>query len=74
MGIYSWKTKSEILSKIHQRMTNIIWYYLYMESKKLYKWTYVQNKNRLTGIENKHGYSKGGYIRTLGLTDTHYYI
>ena len=25
----------------------------YMESKQWYKWTYLQNKNRLTDIENK---------------------
>ena len=29
-----------------------------------YEWTYLQNRNRLTNIENKHGYLKkvgGGY-------------
>ena len=33
-----------ILSKVSQRKTNIIWYHLYMESKKWYKWTYLQTK------------------------------
>ena len=42
-----------ILSEIFQRKTNIIWYQiLYVESKKWYKWTYLQNRNRLTGREN----------------------
>ena len=32
--------------------TDIIWYPLYVESlKKRYKWTYLQNINRLTNIE-----------------------
>ena len=39
-----------ILSEVSQRKTNIIWYHLYIESKKGYKWTYLQNKNR--DIEN----------------------
>ena len=49
----------------------------YMESKQWYKWTYLQNKNRLTDIENKLMVIKmerGGYIRDLGLTGVHYYI
>ena len=28
-----------ILSKVRQRKTNIMWYHLYVESKKWYKWT-----------------------------------
>ena len=27
--------------------------------KKWYKWTYLQNRERLTDLENKHGYQKG---------------
>ena len=27
--------------------------------KNQYKWTYLQNRNRLTDIENKHGYQSG---------------
>ena len=47
-----------IWSEVSQRKTNIIWYHLYVESKakkekKRYKWTYLQNRNRLTDIENK---------------------
>ena len=45
-----------ILSEISQKKTipydiTYIW-----NLKKLYKLTYLQNRNRLTGIENKHGY------------------
>ena len=42
-----------ILSGGSQRNTNIIWYCLYVESKKWYKWTDLQNKNRVTDVENK---------------------
>ena len=41
-----------ILSEVCQRQ-NIIWYHLYVESKNCYKWTYLQDRNRLTDIENK---------------------
>ena len=35
-------------------------YIAYMENlKNIYKWTSLQNKNRLTDIENKHGYEGG---------------
>ena len=48
-----------ILSEVRQRKTNII-YHLYTESeKKWYKWTYLQNRNRLTDIENKLMVTKG---------------
>ena len=41
-----------ILSEVRQWKTNIIWYRLYVESKKKgYKWTYLQNRNRLTDFE-----------------------
>ena len=43
-----------ILSEINHRKTNIIWYCLYAElKKKQYKWTYLQNGNIVTDIENK---------------------
>ena len=45
-----------ILSEVSQ--TNI-WYHSYVESKKWYKWTYLQNRNRLTDIENKLMVTKG---------------
>ena len=35
-----------ILTELSQIKTNIIWY-LYVESKLWYKWTYLQNRNRI---------------------------
>ena len=32
---------------------NIGWYYLHVEAKIWQEWTYLQNRNRLTDIENK---------------------
>ena len=31
----------------------------YVESKKWYKWTYLQNRNRVTNVENKCMVTKG---------------
>ena len=47
-----------VVSEVRQRKTNVIWYHLYVESKIQYKWTYLQNRNRLyawvfTNIENQ---------------------
>ena len=68
-----------ILSEVSQRKTNITWYHLYVESKKMIQINYLQNRNRLTDIENKLMITKGergreGQIRSLGLADTYYYI
>ena len=42
------------LSEVSRTKRNIIWYCLYVDSKKKwYKWTYLQNRNRLTDLENK---------------------
>ena len=56
---------------LSQRKTNIIWYHLYVESKKLYKWTYLQNRNRPTDTENKLMVTKGesGRRDKLGVWD-----
>ena len=36
------------------------WYCLFVESKtKWYKWTYSQNRNRVTDVENKFMVTKG---------------
>ena len=35
--------ESVILREVKQRRRNIIWHMLYVKSKKLYKWTYLQN-------------------------------
>ena len=36
----------------------------------------LQNRNSLTDIEKKHTVTKGerGWVRSMGLTDTHQYI
>ena len=58
-------------------------YITYMQNlkkKKWYKWTYLQNRNRLTNLENKGILTKGAgwwrerELRSLGLTCTHCYI
>ena len=52
------------LSELRQRKSNIIWHPLYTDSKKKwYKWTYLQNKNRLTDLGKKktaYGYRVKG--------------
>ena len=50
--------KEIMLSEISRRKTNTMWYHLYMKSKKIYKWIYIQNKNGIKDIENKHGYQR----------------
>ena len=52
----------------------ILWYHLYVESKKWYKWTDLQNRNRCTDLENKLMVTKEarkGSIRRLELTYAH---
>ena len=52
--------------------------YQYMNLKKLCKWTYLQNRKKLTDIENKLMVTKGEqreeYVRSLGLKYTCCYI
>ena len=56
------------------------WCCLYVESKnkqKPHKWSHIQNRSKCTDIENKFMVTKGEsgreeYIRSLGLTYTHY--
>ena len=50
----------EIFILSEDRKTNTIWYDLYVESKRIIQRTYLQNINRLTDIENKFMYSRGG--------------
>ena len=47
------------LSEVRQRKTNILWNDLYVESKKGYKWTYLQNSYILTDIEKELMDTKG---------------
>ena len=44
---------------LSQRKVIIIWYHLYVEPKIWNKRTYLQNRNRLIGIENKPMITKG---------------
>ena len=48
-----------ILPGVRKRKTNAIWYHLYVESEIWHKWTYLQNRNRLTDIVNKLMGTKG---------------
>ena len=50
---------------VRQKKTNTMWNHSYVECnfKKWHKWTYLQNKNRLTEIENKIMVTKGGVWR-----------
>ena len=58
------------LSEVSQTEKNIIWYHLYVESKKWYKWTYLQNRNISTDIETKLMVTKGDRGRKkLGIWD-----
>ena len=50
--------KMIILSEVSQITTNI-WYHICIESKRWYKWPYLQNRNRLIAIENKLMVTKG---------------
>ena len=59
-----------ILSEVSQTKINIIWCRLHVESKKKrYKWTYLENRNRPTEIENKLMVTKGERGDKLGVWD-----
>ena len=72
------------LSEISQRKVNIIWYCLYVESKKketnefIYKiemHSHIENKHMATkGDSDREGEGRGEINLELGLTDTHHYI
>ena len=42
-----------LTNKVRKRKTNTIRYHLYMEYKIWHQRTFLQNRNRLTGIENR---------------------
>ena len=48
-----------ILIEVCQRKINIIWYHLYVESKKNDVWAYLQNRNRLTDLDNEFMVASG---------------
>ena len=68
-----------MLSEI-KRKTNTIWYHLYLETKKEYKWISMQNRNRPADIESMFVVTKGereveeDQTRGMRLTDTYNYI
>ena len=63
------------LSEVSHTEKKQTWYRLHMESKIWYKSTYLQNKNKLTDMENRLVVVKGaGWIGSLGLADINYYI
>ena len=60
MPLAMWMNLENIaLSEISQIKTNTIWYHLYVESKKEYKWMYTQNRNTVTDTENNLVVTKG---------------
>ena len=53
-----WMDMEIIISEVRERQMS--WYHLYVESKIRYKWTYLQNRNKLIDLENKpKGLPKG---------------
>ena len=45
--------------KKNKRKMNIIWYQVQVESKKQYKWVYIQNWNRLRDRTQTYGHQRG---------------
>ena len=43
-----------IVSEICQ--TNVLWYHLYVKSEKMVQMNFLQNRDRVTDVENKHDY------------------
>ena len=59
-----------ILSKVRKGKTDTTWHHLYVETKIQHKWTYLQNRNRLTNTVNRHVVAKGeGWCGSTGLAD-----
>ena len=59
--------------QVRKRKINIIWYCLYVESKIWYKWTYLQNRNWVTDVENKPILPRGKKKGRLGNWDWYIY-
>ena len=56
------------LSEVSQTRRNIIWHPLYVESKKKwYKQIYLQNRKRLTDLENELMVARGRIVREFGM-------
>ena len=68
-----------IPSEVSQRKMNVMWYCIHVESEKWHQWIYLQNRNNITGAENKPMVTRGGeggegWIGSWRLTYTHYSI
>ena len=50
---------SQWVTQVRKRKTNTIWYHLHVESKIWHKRTYLQNRKRLTDIQNRFVVAKG---------------
>ena len=49
-----------LISEVRQTKINIIWYQLYVKSKKKWHtWTYLQNRKRFIYVDNKFTFTKG---------------
>ena len=42
-----------LIEVVRKKRTNTTWYHLYVKSKIWHKWSHVQNRNRLTDIEDR---------------------
>ena len=63
--------KLVILSDVSQRKTNM-WYCIYVESKQWYRWTYLQNRNRITDVKTNVQLPRGKReMEKLGDWDWH---
>ena len=63
-----------IQSEVRKRKTNIMYQRIYVDSRKSYRWTYLQSKNRDTNIEWTYGHNRGrGGWNELGDSDWHIY-
>ena len=71
-GVTGMDLEITILSEATQKEPNTIWYHLYVDS--------LQNRNRLTDVENRFVIAEGngsvgeGWTGSLGLADANYYI
>ena len=54
-----WRALRQVKSD-RQREINVIWYHVYVESKKYNKLVNKKKRSRPTYIEYKHGYQWGG--------------
>ena len=72
-------TRDSHISEVKSERERQILYHLYVKSKIWHKCTCLQNRNKLTDIENRFAVAKGewgsyGMDRSLGLVDANYYM